>query len=143
MLIFDDIFSWKGFGGKLKLASGKCRLRIFDMNKGDQKQVAHLKPMVVLASDLPDQKMSVRSCSSHIATTVVRQFNIEPHRMQFVEYYPQTFYGQEDRKVIPEMFEAVEFTWVEGMALHPKLKPLEPPLLDILKERLHKGNSQT
>ena len=94
-------------------------------------------------ADLPDGKMSVRSCSSHIATTVVRQFNIEPHRMQFVEYYPQTFYGQEDRKVIPEMFEAVEFTWVEGMALHPKLKPLEPPLLDILKERLHKGNSQT
>jgi hypothetical protein len=136
MLIFDDIFFWEGFGGKLKLASGKCRLKIFDMNKGDQKQVAHLKPMVVVASDLPNEKMSVRSCSSHIATTVVRQFNIEPHRMQFVEYYPQKFYGEGNRNVIPEMFEAVEFTWVKKMALHPKLKPLEAPLRDILKERI-------
>ena len=136
MLIFDDIFTWEGFGGKLKLASGKCRLRIFDMNKGNQKRVAHLKPMLVVASDLPDSKMSVRSCSSHIATTVVHKFDIAPHRMQFVEYYPKKRYGEGDRKVIPEIFEAVEFTWTDKRALHPKLKPLESPLLDLLKEKL-------
>ena len=136
MLIFDDIFSWEGFGGKLKLASGKCRLRIFDMNKGDQKEIAHLKPMVVVVSDVPDGKMSVRSCSSHIATVVVQQFDIEPHRMQFIEYYPRKLYGEGNRKVIPETFEAVEFTWVDKMALHTKLKPLESPLLDLLQEKL-------
>ena len=141
MLIYDDIFAWEGFGGKLKLASGKCRLRIFDMNKGDHKGVAHLKPMVVVASDLPDSKMSVRSCSGHIATTVVQKFNIAPHRMQFVEYYPKKIYGEGNRKVIPEMFEAVEFTWTEKMALHPKLKPLDSPLLDLLKKRLNLDNS--
>lgn len=137
MLIFDDTFSWEGFGGKLKLGSGKCRLRIFDLNKGDQKDVAHLKPIVVVASDLPDSKMSVRSCSSHIATRVVQKFDIAPHRMQFVEYYPQKFYGEGDRKTIPETFEAVEFTWTENRALHPKLKSLGPPLLDLLKRRFH------
>ena len=136
MLIFDDVLTWEGFGGKLKLGSGKCRLRIFDLNKGDQKDVAHLKPMIVVASDLPDSRMSVRSCSSHIATTVVRQFNIPPHRMQFVEYYPQKSYGEDGRKIIPEMLEAVEFVWKENMALHPRLKPLGPPLLGVLQRKL-------
>ncbi|MEJ2096105.1 MAG: hypothetical protein P8Y38_02965 [Deltaproteobacteria bacterium] len=138
MLIFDDIFAWEGFGGKLKLGSGKCRLRIFDLNKGDQKDIAHLRPIIVVASDLPGEKMSVRSCSSHIATTVVNRFNIAPHRIQFVEYYPQTQYGEAgNRKVIPEMLEAVEFVWKDNKALHPKLKPLGPPLLDLLKNRIH------
>jgi hypothetical protein len=141
MLIYDDIFAWEGFGGKLKLASGKCRLRIFDMNKCDRKGVTHLKPMIVLVSDHPDSKMSVRSCSSHIATTIVQKFNIAPHRMQFIEYYPKKLYGEGNRKVIPEMFEAVEFTWTEKMALHPKLKPLESSLLELLKIRLNLGNS--
>ena len=111
------------------------------MNKGDQEGVAHLKPMVVVASDLPDSKMSVRSCSGHIATTIVRKFNIAPHRMQFVEYYPKKLYGEGNCKAIPEIYEAVEFTWTENMALHPKLKPLESPLLDLLKKRLNPDNS--
>ena len=139
MLIFDDTFTWEGFGGKLKLGSGKCRLRIYDLNKGDQKELAHMRPFIVVASDIPGGRMSVRSCSSHIATTVVKQFNIAPHRIQFVEYYPQTHYGEGDRKVIPEMFEAVEFIWKDNKALHPKLKPLGPQLLDLLKRKLQQG----
>jgi hypothetical protein len=139
MLIYDDIFDWEGFGGKLKLGSGKCRLRIYDLNKGDQKDLAHLRPILVVASDLPGGKMSVRSCSSHIATTVVNRFNIAPQRIQFVEYYPQTQYGEGNSKVIPEMFEAVEFVWKDNKALHPKLKPLGPPLLDLLKRKFHQG----
>ena len=75
MLIYDDTFFWEGFGGRLKLGSGKCHLKIFDLNKGDLKDIAHLKPIVVVASDLPDSKMTVRSCSSHIISTVVQQFN--------------------------------------------------------------------
>ena len=132
MVIFDDIFAWEGFGGKLKLGSGKCRLRILDLNKGDAGGLAHLKPIVVVASDLPDSKMSVRSCSSHIATTVGKTFGIPHHRMQFVEYYPEKTYGKENQSCIPESFEAVEFTWKEDKALHPKLRPLGPPLLDLL-----------
>jgi hypothetical protein len=141
MLIYDDVFNWEGFGGKLKLGSGKCRLKIFDMNRGDTKGVMHLKPILVVASDLPDSKMSVRSCSSHIATTVVQKFKVAPHRMQFVEYYPAKIYGEGNRNVIPETFEAVEFTWKEKMALHPRLKPLEPSLLELLKKKLKPDNS--
>lgn len=138
MLIYDDIFSWEGFGGMLKLASGKCRLRILDLNRSDHDGLTHLKPMIVVATDLPDSNMSVRSCSSHIATMVGRRFNIPPHRMQFVEYYPKKTYGEGNRKVIPEVFEAVDFTWKEDKALHPKLRPLGPPLLDLLVDIFRK-----
>ena len=138
MLIFDDIFSWEGFGGKLKLGSGKCRLRILDLNQGNRAGLTHLKSMVVVATDLPDSKMSVRSCSSHIATMVGRRFNIPHHRMQFVEYYPRKTYGNRNRNVIPEVFEAVDFTWKGDKALHPKLRPLGPPLLDLLIDMFRK-----
>jgi hypothetical protein len=36
MKIYDDIFMWDGWGGLLKLASGKCRVKIFDLKKGNQ-----------------------------------------------------------------------------------------------------------
>ena len=39
MLIYDDIYSWEGWGGMLRLASGKCRLRIFDLKKGNEKRL--------------------------------------------------------------------------------------------------------
>lgn len=141
MLIYDDTFYWEGFGGRLKLGSGKCHLKIFDLNKGDLKDIAHLKPIVVVALDLSDSKMSVRSCSSHIVSTVVQRFDIAPHRIQFVEYTPQKFYGEGNQKVIPETFEAVEFTWKGNKALHPRIKPLGAPLLDLLKKRLHTETS--
>ncbi|MBW2178731.1 MAG: hypothetical protein JRH03_17715, partial [Deltaproteobacteria bacterium] len=78
MLIFDDILRWDGFGGKLRLASGKCKLRIYDFNRGDSGGLVHLKPVVVVATDLADSKMTVRSCCGHIATTVVRNHHIVP-----------------------------------------------------------------
>jgi hypothetical protein len=33
--------------------------------------------------------MSVRSCSSHIATMVSQTFHVAPSRMQVVEFYPR------------------------------------------------------
>jgi len=33
MLIYDGVYAWKGFGGMLKLASGQCRLRIYDLTR--------------------------------------------------------------------------------------------------------------
>jgi hypothetical protein len=95
----------------------------------------HLKPIVVVVSDLPGPKtdfkmVSVRSCASHIATCVVRDFNIEPHRMVFLEYYPSSTYGDRKQHHIPAKFDVVEFVWHDNKALHPKWKALSPPLLD-------------
>ena len=135
MLIFDDIFHWQGFGGKLRLASGKCRLKIYDLSRGDTGGVVHLKPVIVVATDLADSKMTVRSCCSHIATEVSRKHNIPPQRMQLVEHYPETEYGEITRQLIPQKFDAVELVWEKGMALHPKWRPVEGPLLEFLREQ--------
>lgn len=137
MLIHDGVFEWEGFGGALELAAGSCRLRIIDLTKNDQKKVAHLKPMVVVVSDLPDQtgafkKMSVRSCASHIATRVAAEFNINPQRMIFVEYYPASTYGDQNQHNIPAKFDAVDFVWHEDKALHPKWRSLEDSLVGII-----------
>ena len=139
MLIHDDIFVWEGFGGMLDLAAGRCRLRIIDLARGGQKKVAHLKPMVVVVSDLssetvPLKEISVRSCASHIATRVTAYFNIEPHRMVYVEYYPASTYGNQNQHHIPAKYDVVEFVWHDDKALHPKWRSLEDPLAGILAE---------
>ena len=141
MLIFDDIFEWEGWGGKLKLARGRCRLRIFDLNQGPSADLVHMRPIVVVASDLPRDTMmmgevSVRSASSHIATVVCRRFGIEPQRMQFVEYTPAETYGKQGEYMIQAGFDAVAFTWKDNLALFPRSQPLGPPLLEIVRDLL-------
>ena len=133
MLIYDDIFCWEGWGGSLRLASGKCRLRIFDLNKGDKKGLTHLRPIIVIVSDVAESRMSVRSCCGHIASSVSREFNIKPHRMMFIEYYPQTVYGEHRDRVIPERYDMVDFNWQLGKAIEPKWRTLQPPLLGVVK----------
>ncbi|MGD8891619.1 MAG: hypothetical protein PVF94_01205 [Desulfobacterales bacterium] len=137
MLIHDDIFSWRGWGGKLMLGSGKCRLRIYDLKKGDKNDLMHLRPIIVIVSDVPDSKMEVRGATSHVATLVAKEFNIDPHRMLYIEYYPEHSYGVNDKYVISEKFDAVEFTWHDGMAIKPKWRTLKPPLLDEIKKLLN------
>jgi hypothetical protein len=137
MLIHDDILSWKGFGGLLDLAAGRCRLRIFDLNRAGDQTITHLKPIVVVASDLPDakndfKKVSVRSCNSHIATQVVEQFRIDPNRMIFVEYVPPSIYGDRNQHQIPAKFVAVDFIWHGTKALHPKWRALESNVEDLI-----------
>lgn len=134
MLIHDDIFSWSGWGGRLKLGSGRCRLRIYDLKEGDKKGLMHLRSIIVVISDVPGSNMSVKSCTSHIATLVAKEFNIDPHRMLWIEYYPENRYGVDEIKVIPERFDAVEFTWHEDKAIKPKWRALKPPLLDQIKK---------
>lgn len=141
MLIHDDIFSWEGFGGLLDLANGACRLRIFDLSKSSEKNVMLLKPLVVVVSDLPDhdthmKKVSVRSCNSHIATCVARTFNLNPQRMVFVEYYPPSSYGDHNQHYIPAKYDLVEFQWYEDKAMHPKWRPLDAPLLDMISDMI-------
>ena len=133
MLIHDDIYNWEGWGGQLRLASGKCRLRIFDLKRGNQKGLAHLRPMIVVVSDVPGSRMSVRSCTGHIATSVAREFKINPHRMLFIEYYPETVYGEHKEHVIPEKYDVVDFNWHDDKAIEPKWRTIKPPLLDVIK----------
>ncbi len=140
MLIYDDIYSWEGFGGILRLASGKCRLQVFDLKKGDTQGLAHLKPMIVIASDVPDSRMSVRSCCGHIATGVAKKFNIKPDRMMFLEYYPQTVYGQEKNHVIAEKYDLVDFNWHQDKAIQPRWRSLKPPMLDVVKQLVVNAN---
>lgn len=78
--------------------------------------------------------MSVRSCTGHIATNVTRQFNIEADRMLYIEYYPETAYGEHNEHIIPEKFDVVDFTWHEDRAIEPKWRTLKPPLLDVIRE---------
>lgn len=137
MLIYDDIYNWSGWGGKLGLGSGKCRLRIYDLNKGDKKGLAHLKPIVLVVSDVPGSNVSVRSCNSHVATMVAKDFNIAPHRMLFIEYYPEKTYGPEDARIISEKFDLVEFSWHKDKAVQPNWKNLPPPLLDKIKKLIN------
>jgi len=85
--------------------------------------------------------MSVRSCTGHIASNVTRQFNIEPHRMLYIEYYPATVYGDRQQHVIPEKYDVVDFTWHEGRAIEPKWRTLKPPLLAVIKEIVEKHKS--
>ena len=134
MLTYDNVYSWAGWGGKLRLGNGKCRLRIFDLRKDETaKGVSFLKPIIVVIADVPDSKMSIRSCTSHIATCVANDFNIDPSRMLWIEYYPQTTYGQEGERVISERLEAVEFEWRNDKAIRPKWRPLQPQLLEAVK----------
>lgn len=137
MMIHDGIFAWEGFGGVYQLAAGKCRLRILDLSKGGQRKVAHLKPILVVVSDLPGnhpqfRNVSVRSCAGHIATTVAKRFGIDPQRMTYVEYYAPSTYGDRNQHVIDAKFEAVDFTWFEDKAMHPKWRPLPAPLQDVV-----------
>jgi hypothetical protein len=130
MMIYDDIFSWEGWGGQLRLASGECRLRIFDLQKNKIGGPAHLRPIIALVSDVPESRMSVRSCTSHIATCVVRDFNIQPQRMLYVEYYPASTYGDRNQHHIPAKLDGVDFQWRECKALHPQWRTLQAPLFD-------------
>ncbi len=134
MLIYDEIYSWEGFGGVMRLASGKCRLRIFDLKKGDRQGLAHLRPMIIIASDVAGSRMSVRSCCGHIATGVAREFNIKPDRMMFIEYYPRTIYGEQQDRVIAEKYDLVDFKWHEDKAIQPKWRTLKPPMSEVVKE---------
>ncbi len=115
------------------LAGGNCMLRIYDQKRDAIKDTIPIRPIIVLVSDIPDNEMSVRSCAGHIATMVTKDFNINPQRMLWVEYYTAITYGKSVVHTIPERYDTVEFTWKGGKAIHPKWRLLRPPLLDAVK----------
>ena len=134
MLIYDDIFCWDGWGGRLRLASGKCKLRIYDQSKNKTGDSVPLHPIVVITTDIEDGGMSIRSCSGHIATLVTQRFGIDPKRMLWVEYYAASAYGIDNVHKIPERFDMVEFTWHDGKAIEPKWRPLNPGMLETIQK---------
>jgi hypothetical protein len=137
MRIFDDIFSWEGWGGKLRLANGHCRMKIFDLTRSKKEDFSVLRPIIVVITDDPESPMSIKSCTSHIATLVTERFKINPQRMMFIEYYPQVLYGKHKEHAIDEKFELVEFTWHEKKAIGPKWRALQPPLVDLVKKLIN------
>ena len=140
MKIFDDVFNWDGYGGKFNLAAGRCRLRLFDLSEENPDGVPQLKPIVAVVSDLPGDQLpalktvSVRACISHVATTIVHRFKLDPNRMILIEYYPRETYGQQAEKIIPEKYDLVNLKWHADKALFPDWRPLKPPLLAIVRE---------
>jgi hypothetical protein len=132
MLIHHGEYHWEGWGGKLRLGHGKCRLSLFDLNR-ESPGILHLKSHMAVVSDLPDSPASVKNYTGHIATGVIEKFNIEPSRLIWVEYYPEKRFGINRQMVIPERFDDTEFTWIDNKALHPKWKPLKEAYLLILK----------
>jgi len=135
MILYNDIYHWEGLGKAFGLATGKIRLRIFDLDKApDSRGVRHLRPMVVVVSDVPGESITVKGWAGPLASFISRAFHIDPHRMLWVEHYPAVQYGVKHVKHIDEIFEAVEFTWEEGMAVAPKWRPLKSPLRDIVKK---------
>lgn len=136
-LIYDDVYHWQGWGGRMRLGSGRCRLRIFDLRRGDEKGLAHLKPIIAVVTDLPKERindMSVRSCTSHVATCVAADFKIDPQRMLWIEYTPGGAYGIAGDRQIAESVVAVDFSWHDGKAIEPKWRELVPPLRDVVLE---------
>jgi hypothetical protein len=138
--IFDDILHWEGYGGKFNLAAGRCRLRLFDLSKGETGNIPQLKPIIAVVSDLPGdeksamKKVSVRSCISHVATTIVHRFAIDPDRMVLIEHYPRETYGIHSEKVIPAKFDRVMLKWHDKKALFPDWRSLESPLLETVRD---------
>jgi len=131
--LYDDVFEWEGYGGAFKLASGKCRLKVYDLSRGAERRVSLLKPVIVLAMDMADSPMSVRSCIGHIATRVVTDHGLVPARTMFVEYYPATHYGTQGERLIPRRFEAVDFEWHGHRALFPRWRSVPDTVLPVIE----------
>jgi hypothetical protein len=146
MILYDKVYSWKGWGGKLKLGSGECRLRIYDMRRGKEKSVAHLKPIIVIISDLPDEtdyspsRMTVKSCASHIASSVVKEFGIDPSRMMWIEYYPESS-EKEKLRYSKERFDLAEFTWYGRNATKALWNPLPEEMVTMAKRLMETSST--
>ena len=139
MRIYDDIFDWDGWGGVMRLGSGRCHLQIYDLQKAKGGSLTYLKPIILLLRDLPKKRindMSVRSSIGNIATLAMQRFKLEPQRCLLVLYSPGCVYGPENDRVIPEKFETVDFDWNEHRALNPHWRPLTGPLCKWLKESM-------
>lgn len=135
MMLYNDTYEWQGWGGPMRLGSGKCHLRLVDLRRGSAKQL-YFKPYLVIVQDIAGSPMSVRSCAGHIATTIVERFGIDPARLTYIEYTPEKRYGSQNEHIIPGRMETVEFEWLEGKAIKPVWRDIRPPFDRIVSEWL-------
>ncbi|MFP4446303.1 MAG: hypothetical protein ACLFPD_08670 [Desulfosudaceae bacterium] len=137
MVVYSGIYQWEGLGSPFGLASGKIRLWIFNLAESESNKVITLRPYIVVVSDLPAEKITVRGWAGPLAGFIAKKFSLNKDRLLWVEYYPPVQYGQRTIKHIPETFDAVEFTWKGQTAVLPRWRPLQPPLLDVVRELVH------
>ena len=104
------------------------------MSAEQTRNIAILRPIIVVLTDIAGQKVGIRSCAGHIATKVTGEFDIDPNRMLWIEHYPASKYGVDPVYTIPEKFDLVEFVWNEGRALHPRWREMKPPMVDEIRE---------
>jgi hypothetical protein len=136
---YDDIFTWDGWGGEFKLSSGSCHLRIFDLRASDKNDPVMLKPIIALVSDLPETyhtpgTLSIRSSAGNIATKIVRQFDLPPHRFLYIEFHPSKTYGNKEKRTISERYEIVDFKWQDKKAFPTQWRPLDATLKNRIRE---------
>ena len=79
-------------------------------------------------------KSRLKSRTTQVAMWLVRDFNLDFHRMVYLEYQPETIYGDHDQRRIPAKFDIVDFEWHDEKAMHPKWRKLSSPLLDTVTE---------
>lgn len=133
-LIYDGIHEWEGWGGTLRLGSGKCRLRLFELASDTAKNLVSLKSTVAVVSDVPDSTLSVRSCSTHVVVSIAEKYNIDVRRIMYVEYYPPSVFGPHQERSLPKRFEVADFTWYEHNAPQVKWRSLNTDLIEILEK---------
>lgn len=96
MVIFDDIYHWRGPGGGCSGCSGfesgsgpcliTCRLRIIDLAQGTP-GVMPMKPHVVVAEDLSEGPRR-RICAESLGRHIFREFNLDIKRTLWIECDP-------------------------------------------------------
>lgn len=132
-IIYDGIHKWDGWGGTFRLGSGKCRLRLLNLKSDTAKGLIFLKPMIAVVSDVPESRLSVRSCTAHIAASIAEKFNIDVRRFMYVEYYPESNYGPQKERRQPARYDVAEFTWHTESAPEVKWHPLKEDLLELIE----------
>ena len=144
MFIYNGTFSWDGWGGAIRLAAGKCHLWLFDLRHLPRrpKGMIFMQPLVGVVKEIdPDNPVSLRSVTSHIATQVTRRFNIEPRRLLWLEYLPPRSYRGPNPRTVPARLDLVELKWVGDKAMHPSWRPLEEPLQSLIQDHLESNAS--
>jgi hypothetical protein len=143
MIRYNAIFEWDGWGGAMRLGSGKCHLRLIDLHQDRSRNFRVFKPFIVIVNSLEGSTMSVRSCAGHIATRVCERFDIDPARMLYVEYTPETRYGASGEHIIASRMESVEFEWREGKAIQPVWREIRPPMDEIIRQWIGECDSNS
>ncbi|MFO8048428.1 MAG: hypothetical protein R6U29_05275 [Desulfosudaceae bacterium] len=137
MVIYNGIFQWEGLGAAFGLARGKIRLWIFNLARAESVEVIPLRPYIVVVSDIPGEKITVRGWAGPLAGFIAKKFDLNRRRLVWIEYYPPVDYGQKKAKHIPETFDVVDFSWKGETAVMPRWRPLQEPLLGITRELIH------